>query len=151
VRLYRICRRAHRKLDGEGARLYGGCWNSPGRAVVYTSSTLSLAALEYLIHVDPEDVPSDLVAQTIEVPDDLVIDSTSSATLRPGWDRTPAPQLCKDIGDGWVTEGRACGLRVPSAAVREESNVLLSPRHADAGRVRVVAERVFSYDPRLLS
>ena len=36
--------------NGEGARLWGGRWNEPGRPVVYASSTLSLAALEYLVH-----------------------------------------------------------------------------------------------------
>ncbi len=32
--------------DGEGARRSGGRWNSTGTAVVYASSTLSLALVE---------------------------------------------------------------------------------------------------------
>ena len=38
-------------FDGEGARLYGGRWNSPGRPAVYTSGSLALAALEVLVHL----------------------------------------------------------------------------------------------------
>jgi RES domain-containing protein len=38
-------------FDGEGARLYGGRWNSPGRPVVYTAGSLALAALEVLVHL----------------------------------------------------------------------------------------------------
>ena len=67
---WRICRQAHQDPGGEGARLNGGRWNSEGVAAVYTASSLALAALEYLVHVDIEDVPGDLVAMAIEVPGD---------------------------------------------------------------------------------
>ena len=40
-------------LIGEGARLNGGRWNSPGTTVVYTSGSLALAALENLVHLNP--------------------------------------------------------------------------------------------------
>jgi RES domain-containing protein len=150
VRLYRICRAAHRDLDGEGARLYGGRWNSPGHPIVYTSTSLALAALEYLIHVDPEDVPGDLVALTIEVPDDLDVEMVDAASLPAGWERVPEPVACKDLGDAWVRRGETLALRVPPAPVPEEMNVLLNPRHPAARRVRVVAERRFFFDPRLL-
>ena len=36
--------------------------------MVHAASTLALAALEYLVHVDPEDVPFDLVAMELAVP-----------------------------------------------------------------------------------
>jgi RES domain-containing protein len=150
VRLYRICRRAHRELDGEGARLYGGRWNTPGRAVVYTSSTMALAALEYLVHLDPRDVPSDLVAMTIEVPDDIPFETVEAATLPGGWEREPEPPACKAMGDAWVDAGRTLALRVPAAPIPEETNVLLNPRHSAAPRVRIVGQRPFFYDPRLL-
>ena len=68
MELWRIARRAQVALDGEGARLYGGRWNSAGTAVVYAASHLSLAALEYLVHIDPDDAPDDLVALRLSVP-----------------------------------------------------------------------------------
>jgi len=150
VRLYRLCRAAYQELDGEGARLNGGRWNSPGRAVVYTSSSLALAALEYLVHLDPEDVPTDLVALTVGIPDDVASETVDASSLPAGWAQLPEPQACKSIGDAWVLEGRTPLLLVPSAPVPEESNVLLNPRHPSAPRARIVAVRSFAFDPRLL-
>ncbi len=147
--VYRICRRPFRALDGEGARLWGGRWNSAGRPVVYASSTLSLAALEYLVHLDPADAPDDLVALTIEVPDDAPAELVDAESLPAGWAQQPEPAACRLVGDRWAAAGAALVLRVPSAPVPEESNVLLNPRHPDAARVRVVHERAFAFDPRL--
>ena len=151
MRLNRICRSAHRELDGEGARLYGGRWNTPGHPIVYTSTSLALAALEYLVHVDPEDVPGDLIALTIEMPDHVDIETIHVASLPAGWEQVPEPLACKELGDAWVRRGQTLAFRVPSAPVPEETNVLLNPGHPAARRVRVVAERLFYFDPRLLS
>ena len=57
VRLYRVCRAKHARLDGYGAMLAGGRWNSPGRAVVYLAESVSLAVLENLVHMTREDFP----------------------------------------------------------------------------------------------
>ncbi len=151
MKVFRLCRAPFRALDGEGARLYGGRWNNPGRAVIYTSGTLALAALEYLVHVDAAGAPADLVAMTIEFPDDLEVESVPAASLPNGWERAMSWTACQAIGDAWLASGRAFGLRVPSAAIPEESNVLLNPRLPGARRLRVVAERPFAYDPRLLA
>ena len=54
MKVWRLCKRRHAAFDGEGARLAGGRWNRPGGAVVYTSESLALAALELgdpLVHV----------------------------------------------------------------------------------------------------
>src|SRR5256885_16203700 len=52
---WRIVRATHVKsaFTGEGARVYGGRWNSPGTGVVYVSEHESLAALELLVHLTP--------------------------------------------------------------------------------------------------
>lgn len=150
MRVYRLCRVAHRELDGEGARLYGGRWNTPGRPVVYTSTSLALAALEYLVHVDPADVPADIVALTIHVPDDAATDRVVATDLPAGWEQLAEPPACRDAGDAWLEAGRTLALRVPSAPVPEEENVLLNVRHPAMARVRVVAERAFFFDPRLI-
>ena len=149
--VWRITRAAHQALDGEGARLNGGRWNSEGVAVVYASSTLSLAALEYLAHVDPEDVPGDLVAMGVEVPDDLPDERIRASDLPPDWNRVPDHPACVDRGDAWARAARTPLLRVPSAIVPEEESVLLNPRHPDAARVGVDLTRPFAFDPRLLA
>lgn len=150
MRCYRLCRAPFRAIDGEGARLYGGRWNRPGRPVVYTSGSLALAALEYLVHVDPADVPADLLALTLEVPDHLEVQALDAATLPSDWMHYAAPAACQSAGAAWLAAGETAMLRVPSAPVPEEWNLLLNPRHPDAAQMKVVAERPFVFDPRLL-
>jgi RES domain-containing protein len=141
---------AHRRLDGEGARLFGGRWNQPGSAIVYTSSSLALAALEYLVHVDPADAPRDLVALTLAIPDDASVTDVAIDQLPVHWARTTESAACRAIGDAWIAAGTSLLLRVPAAPVPEERNVLINVRHPEARRVRVSAERPFRFDPRLV-
>lgn len=148
--VWRITRGAHQELDGKGAELYGGRWNSEGLPVVYTSSTLALAALEYLVHIDIEDVPDDLVAVAIQVPGDAERETVAVTELPVDWARLPGRSACTAIGDRWVEEGAALVLRVPSAIVPEEFNVLINPAHPRAVDVGVVSTRPFVFDPRLL-
>lgn len=149
MQLWRLTREAHAALDGEGARLHGARWNSRGVAVVYAASHLSLAALEYLVHIDAEDAPDDLVALRLHVPDEATELVYEPAALPEGWRGTPWPLECQ-IGDHWAGNGEHLLLRVPSVLVPEESNVLVNPAHPDASGVRVVETRPYSYDPRLL-
>ena len=149
MRVWRLARRPFAALDGEGARLNGGRWNSEGTAMVYTSTTLALAALELLVHVDPADAPDDLVAIAIDVPDALVRD-LPPADLPDDWRAIQGSDACAAIGDAWVRAGTSVALRVPSVLVPEESNVLLDPRHADMRKVKLAVERPFSFDPRLV-
>ncbi len=149
--LWRLTRAKHQALDGEGARVNGGRWNSEGVPVVYLSSSLSLAALEYLVHIDPADAPTDLVALGIEVPDDVAVEEVTPPSLPGDWFTVPDHPACTGSGDAWAARGSSLLLRVPSALVRTESNLLMNPRHPDAARVRTVRSERFSFDPRLLS
>lgn len=150
MHVWRISRIAHTGLDGEGARLFGGRWNSRGIPVVYTASRLSLAALEYLVHIDPEDAPDDLVASCLRIPDGASEVSVGPDDLPQQWRQTPAPAECQRMGDHWARSGEHLLLRVPSVLVPEETNVLVNPLHPDASGVRMSASRPFSFDLRLL-
>ncbi|HEY7407465.1 MAG TPA: RES family NAD+ phosphorylase [Gemmatimonadaceae bacterium] len=147
--VWRLARLAHAKLDGEGARLAGGRWNSRGRAAVYASSRLSLAALELLVHTDVPLVPPDLVAFEIAIPDTLEIESVDLASLPEDW-RLPGHRSCRSIGDTWLAEERTAVLRVPSAVVPEELNYIINPAHRAAKSIQVVGRRKFAFDSRLL-
>lgn len=113
MELWRIAREAHAALDGEGARLYGARWTPRGTPAVYASSHLSLAALEYLVHIDAEDAPDDLVALRISVPDDVAEVAVSRSTLPADWRQTPPPPECETDGgysarDGTPISSRNC-------------------------------------------
>ena len=152
MQVWRITRRGYQALDGEGARLYGGRWNREGLALIYTSESLSLAALEYLVHVDPANVPEDLVAMQIEVPNAEALGLVIDADLFEdgSWRDYPAPAWQSEFGDRWVREGSYLWLSVPSTVVPEERNVLINPSHPRMTEVRVLGIRPFGFDRRLL-
>jgi|RhiMetdeSRZDD1v2_1073273.scaffolds.fasta_scaffold2531680_1 RES domain-containing protein len=147
--VWRLARLAHAKLDGEGARLAGGRWNTQGRAAVYTSSRLSLAALELLVHTDVPLVPSDLVAFEIEIPEAIAVETVEVGQLPKDW-RIPGHPTCRSIGDTWLAEERTAVLRVPSAVVPEEWNYIINPAHRAAKPIQIVGRRKFAFDSRLL-
>jgi RES domain-containing protein len=139
VLAWRLCREPFATLDGEGARLYGGRWNSPGRPLVYAASTAALAVLEVRVHLDMPHhlLPDDYVLVTIDV-DQLRVEDVGML-----------PDDPQAFGDDWLRTQRTPILRVPSAIVPESPNLLLNPAHADAGRARIVARRPFAFDRRL--
>jgi RES domain-containing protein len=138
-------------FSGAGSRLYGGRWNSKGVTVAYGSATLSLAALEYLVHAELKLLSAiSLVSCDMSWPDDLTVEAIAPADLPRGWRKTPAPPTLAALGDAWVRERRSAILLVPSAVVPSENNVLLNPNHPDAGRIAYRSPAPFSFDPRLL-
>ena len=147
--VYRLCRAAFASLDGEGARLYRGRWNSPGQRVVYTSGSLALASLEYMVHVPAELVPVDLVALTIQIPDDISPAPLDVDALPSDWHEFADHPACRDAGDAWLRRGEML-LRVPAAPIPTELNVLINADHSEAHRVTVVARRPFRFDPRFI-
>lgn len=150
TRVYRILRRAYSKkpLDGEGAYLFGGRWSSPGTRLAYTAEHLSLAMLEYFVHIDSEDAPGDLVLVTAEIPDSVPRISIPVGQLPANWRSTPEPAELTLLGDGFVAQGRAAILIVPSALAPMESNWLINPRHSGFSRIKLHPPKGFAYDSR---
>jgi len=144
VIVYRLAKAAFTALDGEGARLFGGRWNSPGRPMIYTAASPSLAVLEVLVHLDlPIDLmPDDYRLLAIDIPDDVPIERLD-----------PAPadaEACLAAGDAFLTRGAALALLVPSVVVPQERNALINVRHAVMGAVRLVGDEPFRFDRRLV-
>jgi RES domain-containing protein len=135
-------------FDGEGARLYGGRWNSPGVRVVYGSGSVALAMLEVLVHLNASELLPSYSLVSADVPDDLV--EVLPAAARPAsWRDSPPPAEAAAVGDAWVAAARSAALAVPSAIVEAERNYLLNPAHADFARVEVAPPERFVFDPRL--
>jgi RES domain-containing protein len=150
MRLWRICRRrfAASAWAGEGARLYGGRWNSPGARVVYTSTSLALAAIEVFVHLEPNLQPGDLVSIAADLPEDLPAERLELSALPANWARRRDESLRK-FGDEWLREARTAALMVPSAAIRGEWNVLLNPAHPGFGRIKPLQPQPFEFDLRM--
>jgi RES domain-containing protein len=150
MRVYRICSRGNRALDGEGARMHGGRWNLPGTAVVYTSGSLSLSALELLTYVDADLLPADLVWIGIDIPEAVTIEEVRQKDLPAGWQRYPAPERLQEIGSDWARSLRTAVLSVPSAIIPQERNYLLYPRHPDFRKLKASRPAAFRLDVHLL-
>ncbi|MBI4545380.1 MAG: RES family NAD+ phosphorylase [Gemmatimonadetes bacterium] len=142
MRLWRLAPGLYAPLSGEGARLAGGRWNSPGTAVVYASAHLSLAVLETLVHVDPADLPDGLLAYELEVPAALVED-LGAAELGPAWREDL--RRTRALGDTWARHRRSLMLTVPSAVVPSERNLLVNPLHPAVGEVSVASAEPFVF------
>lgn len=141
----------HSAPDGEGARRYGGRWNTPGTPVVYTSGTLSLAALEYLVHVDSDILPDGLVSIRATIPDGLKIEAISASHLPLEWKDKIIPVSLQQLGTDWVTSAKSAVLKVPSVVIEHEWNYVLNPRHPEFSQILWDAAAVFSFDQRLLT
>jgi RES domain-containing protein len=141
--------RAAAAFTGQGARLYGARWNSPGVALVYLSEHLSLAALEVLVHRHLHRWAWTFLAYRAEW-DESLMQRMAPATLPANWRFELPPARLRDLGDAWVREGRSAILAVPSVIIPEELNYLLNPAHPDFRRIRVGKPQPFALDPRLL-
>lgn len=156
MRLWRLVKDEYvaTALTGIGGMSTNGRWHHQGTLIVYTSSTPSLCALEYLVHVDPSIAPARLHLVEIQLPDDLEVETVDPASITPEWRGYPAPSALADFGSRWAREKRSPLLRVPSAVNAVgggvESNCLINPAHPLASRAAVVGATAFTFDTRLL-
>lgn len=142
-------RLAGRAFDGEGARRYGGRWNSPGTRVVYTSQSVSLAVLELLVHLQASRSLASYALLSARF-EDRFVSAVDRASLPSDWRAFPAPPALQRIGDAWIASGSTLVLEVPSAIVEGESNYLINPVHPDFRRLRIGPPVRFRLDSRLL-
>jgi len=151
--VFRVLRAAYARapFNGEGAYRYGGRWSSPGTRLAYASEHQSLAMLEYFVHLDPEDSPSDLVLAIAEVPEELSRDRVTVGRLPANWRETPAPPELAQIGDDFVKESESCVLVVPSALAVSENNWLINPQHPEFRQIVQRSPEPLRYDPRMFS
>ena len=151
ISVWRITKKKHAKnaFTGDGAKLYGGRWNSPGKLVVYTAESRALALAEILVHLESAGVLSRYVVFQVEI-DESHIDHLDLSDLPKNWRTEPAPKRLRTLGDEWLDSGKSIVLRVPSAIVVGEFNYLLNPLHPDFSKLRIHGPEGFSIDKRLV-
>jgi len=145
--VYRFVRPIYRNdISGDGARKKGGRWNSPGFPVVYTSTAISLSLLELLIYNSSYEVIRVNMLMQITVPENLM-KSLSVNALKQTWQKDI--DYSRFIGNEFLKNKKSLLLKVPSAIIPEESNVLINPAHPDFKRVKIIKASLFQYDTRL--
>lgn len=151
VYAYRLVKRKYQDtaFDGEGARLYGGRWNSPGRACVYVASSESLALLEIMVHLESYRLLDAYALLRLTLPTESIL-SVGVEDLPDNWQEAPAPAETAELGDGWLTSGQSLALALPSVVAPREFNYMLNPGHPLFDPIVAAAEPLpFKPDPRL--
>lgn len=146
--LYRLASGDYIKdLSGTGSKMYGGRWNSIGMNTVYCTENISLAVLEILVHVKKYKRPFDYHLLTLTIPDNSITLTISSGKLKKNWkDDFTYTQF---MGDEFLKTQQSLILRIPSAIVELENNILINPKHVDASKIKIVSTKLFEFDKRL--
>jgi len=127
----------------------GGRWNRPGVRMVYLGEGVAIATLEVLVHLPRPALLADAYRLLrVDVPEELAR-GLPEAALPPGWDDPASTAVSAPIGSAWALSGASLALRVPSAVVPFEYNILLNPGHPDFERLRFGEPAPFLFDRRL--
>jgi len=147
MRAFRIADHRFPILDGTGAKLAGGRWNSPGSPVIYAAETFAGAMLEILVRANLNRLPRTYVYV------ELSIDETGSCERLaefglPGWD-SDGELVSRSFGDQWLTKARSAVLIVPSKVTGGvETNLLINPLHPDFDKIRAGEPKTVLWDSR---
>ena len=149
MRSYRIVREKFaRDISGEGAKLYGGRWNSIGIPCIYTSTNISLCLCEYLVNLPTYLLPSDLQLVIFELADSNVINIDNSS-LPKGWDGIPVSTVSQNFGDEKLNSTEVFAFSIPSVIISQERNIILNPRSTDfSTKIKIISVDEFKLDSR---
>ncbi|MEO5581596.1 MAG: RES domain-containing protein [Saprospiraceae bacterium] len=137
-----------RDFSGYGSFKVGGRWNSKGVYMLYTSSNPSLAFLECLVHMAPIIPGNDYCMMQIKSKQDSIMNLKAEDLLK-DWRSDPAPEYLKRIGDQFVEEGKYLMLKVPSAVLPMEWNILINPKHELMAQLILDTPIPVNIDPRI--
>lgn len=153
MELYRIAQEKFADdLSGNGAKIFGGRWNSEGLFALYTSSYRSLALLETLAHTPAKMLDQKVyILITLSLPGNTRIEVIDKNKLSPGWDVPDTRPLTKRLGDEFLKSKSSLLLAVPSVLMPEENNYLVNVLHPDMKKMKVIFKRRISFDKRLTS
>jgi RES domain-containing protein len=140
-----------RILNGEGNRIVGARWNSPGRGVVYACANLSLSILEAYVHFPAQfrTAPPECEAVRLSIPDDATTTRVTMEELEELLGEADPIAACRAVGDRWLDVATDLMLVAPSVIVPEELNIMINPDHPDMRAVSIVSTRRFRFDPRI--
>lgn len=136
--------------SGAGAKITGGRWNRAGTPMVYCSTSIALACLETMAHLNFDGLPLNRFLIEASIPEALW---DAAQSIKPnthvGWNAIPAGKASQDAGGDWIARNASPLLIVPSVIVPEERNVLLNPRHPDMAKITFKKIRQWRYDARI--
>jgi RES domain-containing protein len=148
--VYRIVRKEHISLDGMGGLYGSGRWHKKGNLVIYTSEHASLAAWEKIVHVTNfTNLPNNLLLVKIEIPDNPEIQTVPETVLVKGSNSFPFASETVEFGTTFLRKIEYLALKVPSAIIPEEFNIILNPLHPGIKDCNVISTIPFVFDKRV--
>jgi RES domain-containing protein len=146
IGLARFLRIREEAFSGRGGMVSSGRWHTEGHPIVYTAQSLSLAALEILVHLKQTQSVEPFLSYAAEIPDELILKPESYPAR---W--KSRIEVSRAFGDAWLEGKSTPALRVPTILAPGEWNVLLNPLHPgfSSSWIHAGPDR-FTFDARLL-
>lgn len=136
-------------ISGAGSARVSGRWHQAGRnRILYTSSNISLAILECLVHLPSLVKPPDLLLLTIDIPDKSIV-KVETKDLPQNWDKKGYFDNVQQWGTKWLQSLSSLAIIVPSVT-SPDSNILVNPGHPDFHTVKILDRRTITLDDRLI-
>jgi len=126
-----------------------GRWNSEGKKVLYTSESVSLAYLENMVQRRGFGFNNDFRIMVIEVPSKAPFYEVKLSDLSPNWRSFRNYDECQNIGNIWFDQSDFLYMKVPSAVVAENCNIVINTLHKDYKKVKLFEVLDFYPDSRL--
>lgn len=133
-------------LSGEGARLFGGRWNLPLTACLYTSESRALALLEYSVNISLFDIRRALSIITIKV-NEKSVREVRVHELPGNWNENMIPQHTQEFGTRLLLEKKYPVIKIPSVVIPGEYNYLINP--LSNPDVKIMEKVDYAYDLRI--
>ncbi len=145
--VYRI---VHKKYANElFAGGLAGRWNSEGKKVLYTGESVSLAYLETMHYRKGFGFNADFRIMVIRLPSKASFLEVNTSGPPGNWRDFRHYQECRKIGDEWSDQAEHLCLKVPSAVVPENYNIVINTLHRGYQEVELIDTLDFIPDERL--
>jgi RES domain-containing protein len=150
MHVYRIQKAKYASdISGYGSTLVSGRWHQAGKhPILYSSSNISLAILECLVHLPTVVKPPDLVLLTLEIPDGAAI-KIETKDLPENWDKRGYFDDVQQCGTTWLRSLPSLAVIVPSVT-SPDYNILVNPGHPEFSHVKIVDSRSITLNDRLI-
>lgn len=140
---------ADKAFTGLGAWLEGARWNPKGIYMVYTAESISLAALEMLVHLPHEALLHKIYVRIPVEFDSKQVTPLKRSNLPPNWKNNPPDEATQKIGLDWINRQESLVLKVPSSVIPDEYNYLINPLHPDFKKIKIGKATSFYFDERI--
>ena len=136
MRLWRIGRRPHADLSGEGGLRGSARWHKQGVRIIYASTSAALAALEYAAHTLKKRPLGTMLLEIEVVSEDVIsIEELIGGPLPGNW--AADHRHSRPLGMEWLANQNSVVVSVPSVIIPTERNFLINPEHPRFDRVKL--------------